>query len=83
MERQMKLNEALSLRLKELCRQYGLTAHGLAIKSGVASSTIGNIIKMRCSSAQLKFIAAVCDGPDISLREFFSAEYFEKGNLED
>ena len=77
----MKLNEALSLRLKELCRQYGLTAHGLAIKSGVASSTIGNIIKMRCSSAQIHcgclrragyFPAGV-----------FSAEYFEKGNLED
>ncbi len=79
----MKLIEALSARIKELCDQYRLTPHGLAIKSGVASSTIDNIIKMRCSSAQLKFIYAICDGLGMSLEEFFSSPYFSKENLTD
>ena len=79
----MKLIEALSARIKELCDQYHLTPHGLAMKSGVASSTIDNIIKMRCSSAQLKFIYAICDGLGMSLEEFFSSPYFSKENLTD
>lgn len=79
----MKLNEALSLRLKELCKTYNLTPHGLSIKSGVASSTIDNIQKMRCSSAQLKFIVAICDGLNISLVDFFSSPYFAKGVIEE
>ena len=79
----MKLNEALALRIKELCEQHNLTPHGLSIKSGVASSTLDNIIKMRNESAQLKFIYAICDVLDISLEEFFASPYFQKGKLTD
>ena len=79
----MKLNEALSLRVKELCEQYKLTPHGLSIRSGVASSTVDNIIKMRSESVQLKFIYAICDGLDMSLEEFFASPHFQKGKLTD
>lgn len=79
----MKLNEALALRIKELCEKHNLSPHGLSIKSGVASSTIDNIIKMRNESAQLKSIYAICDGLDMSLEEFFASPYFQKGKLTD
>ncbi len=79
----MKLNEALALRVKELCKEHRLTPHGLSIRSGVASSTVDNIIKMRSESVQLKFIYAICDGLDMSLEEFFASPYFQKGSLTD
>ena len=44
----MKLNEALALRIKELCEQHDLTPHGLSIKSGVA-----RIISSRCATNRL------------------------------
>ena len=79
----VKLNEAISLRVKELCAKHGLTPHGLSIKTGVASSTVDNMIKMRCESVQLKFIFAICEGLDISLEEFFAAPCFAKGKIID
>lgn len=79
----MKLNEALALRVKELCKEHRLTPHGLSIRSGVVSSTVDNIIKMRSESVQLKFIYAICDGLDMSLEEFFASPYFQKGSLMD
>ena len=74
----MKLNEALSLRVLELCKQHNLTPHGLGVKCGVASSTIDNIIKKNYSSVQLKFVYAICDGLEMSLEEFFSLSLFQK-----
>lgn len=79
----MKLNEALSLRVLELCKQHDLTPHGLSMKCGVASSTIDNIIKKNHSSVQLKFIYAICDGLGMSLEDFFHSPYFEKVALID
>ena len=40
----MKLNEAVSARLRELLAEKGMTQYQLYMKSGVPKSTIGNVI---------------------------------------
>lgn len=79
----MRLKEALAARVKELCVEKHLTTHGLSLKTGVASSTMDDIIKARNESVQLKFIFQICDGLQISLEDFFHSPYFDKEFLID
>ncbi len=79
----MRLKDAIAIRVKELCRENQLTIHGLSIKTGVANSTLVDIVKARNESIQLKFIYAICAGLDMSFIDFFAAPYFEKQTLVD
>ena len=79
----MQFKEAISKRVKDLCFEYGLTVHGLSLKTGVSNSTLDDIVKARNESVQLKFIFAICDGLNISLEEFFHSPYFDTEQLID
>lgn len=79
----MKLKDALALRVKELCEQNNLTVHGLSLKTGVANSTLVDIVKARNESVQIKFIYGICAGLNMSLTEFFNTPYFAFKNLVD
>ena len=41
----MQFKEAISKRVKDLCFEYGLTVHGLSLKTGVSNSTLDDIVK--------------------------------------
>ena len=79
----MKLKDAIAERVKELCSEKNLTVHGLSLKTGVANSTLVDIIKANNESIQIKFIYAICAGLWMSLIEFFNSPYFDKENLTD
>lgn len=79
----MKLKDAIAQRVKELCLEKNLTVHGLSLTTGVANSTLVDIIKANNESIQIKFIYAICAGLGISLIEFFNSPYFVKENLTD
>ncbi len=79
----MRVKDAVAGRVKELCRQRNLTVHGLCMKTGVANSTLTDMVKARNDSVQIKFIYAICAGLDISLQEFFDSPYFDKDALTD
>lgn len=64
-------------RILELCTQRKITINRLATLSGVTQSTLNNIVSGRNHSATVSTIKKLCDGLDISLREFFDAPIFD------
>ena len=78
----MKLSQAVSLRLQELLREYGMTQYQLFTKSGVPKSTISNLIHCSYDSVKLRIIHELCQGFGISISEFFQSPLFEEVNLD-
>ena len=79
----MKLKDAIATRVKELCTEHNLTVHGFSLKTGVANSTLVDIVKARNESIQIKFIYGICAGLGMNFIDFFSAPYFDFKNLVD
>lgn len=79
----MQLKDAIATRIKELCAEHNLTVHGLSLKTGVANSTLADIVKARNESIQIKFIYGICSGLGMNFIDFFSAPYFDFKNLVD
>lgn len=79
----MRLKDAIAARVGELCKQNNCSVHALSIKTGVANSTLVDIIKARNESVQIKFIYGICAGLGMSLTEFFDSPYFDKQSLID
>ena len=68
---------AVRARILNLCAQREITVNRLATLSGVTQSTLNNIVSGRNHSATVSTIKKLCDGLDISLREFFNAPVFD------
>ena len=79
----MKLNEAVSKRIVELCKERGYTQYALSMKSGVPQSTLSTIINCTFGSMKLRIIYEICEGLEISISEFFDSPLFERENLID
>ncbi|MBD5160564.1 MAG: helix-turn-helix transcriptional regulator [Oscillibacter sp.] len=68
---------AIRARILDLCAQRQITVNRLATLSGVTQSTLNNIVSGRNNSATVSTIKKLCDGLDISLREFFDVPAFD------
>ena len=68
---------AVRSRILELCRQRHITINRLAPLSGVTQSTLNNIVSGRNNSATVATIKKLCDGLDITLRDFFNVPAFD------
>ena len=78
----MQLNQAVSLRIKELLAQQNMTQYQLFVKSGVPKSTLSNLLSCSYDSVKLRILHEVCQGFEISLTEFFASSLFEEDNLD-
>ena len=78
----MKLNEAVSLRLRELLRERDMTQYQLFMSCGVPRSTIGNIVNCQYDSVKLRVIHELCQGLNLDISEFFNSDLFREENLE-
>ena len=65
-------------RLLFLCEQKGITINKLATSSGVAPSTIKNILYGKSKNPGIVTLKMLCDGMDISLTDFFDTAEFKK-----
>jgi len=68
---------AVRARILDLCAQQQITVNRLATISGVTQSTLNNIVSGRNNSVTVSTIKKLCDGLDISLREFFDVPAFD------
>ncbi|MDE6880640.1 MAG: helix-turn-helix transcriptional regulator [Oscillospiraceae bacterium] len=68
---------AVRQRILDLCAQRGISVNRLATRSGVTQSTLNNIVSGRNNSATVATIKKLCDGLDITLREFFDVAAFD------
>lgn len=78
----MKLNEAVSLRVKELLQERNMTQYQLFSLSGVPKSTLNNLLNCAYDSVKLRILHEICQGFQISLTEFFQSPLFDEVNLE-
>ena len=76
----MLIKEAVEKRIVELCNQQGIAINALANISGVSPSTVYSILNEKSKNPGVCSIKKICDGLDISIREFFDSDLFD--NLE-
>lgn len=76
----MKSREAVVLRILELLQSQNITVNYLATISAVPPTTLKNIIYGETENPGIVTIAKLCDGLEITVKDFFSSELFE--NLE-
>ena len=76
----MTIGEAVRFRINELCKLNGITLNKLSTICGITQSTLNNIVSGRNNSTTISTIKKICDGLEISVKDFFNSEIFD--NLE-
>ena len=72
----MNTKEAVAKRILELCEERDIAINALATVSGVSPSTIYSMLNEKSQNPGVVSIKILCDGLDISVREFFDSELF-------
>ncbi|MCL2605605.1 MAG: helix-turn-helix domain-containing protein [Defluviitaleaceae bacterium] len=72
----LRVREAVRQRIINLCKENGITINKLATKSGVTQSTLNNIINVGSNNPTVSTVAKLCDGLNITLRDFFNDDIF-------
>ena len=73
----MNTKEAVAMRIQELCRQRNMATNALANISGVSPSTVYSMLNEKSQNPGVVSIKKLCDGFDITLREFFNSPIFD------
>ena len=79
----MHLNEAIAARIKELCKERNMSQYALSMKSGVPQSTLSTISNCTFSSMKMRIIYEICEGFEITLKDFFDSPLFQRENIID
>ena len=74
----MDTRQAVSDRIRELCKGQGITPNALSYRAGVPQATIKSILNNETQNAGIVTIKKLCDGFEISLYDFFDTEIFRK-----
>ena len=78
----MNTKEAVARRIIELCRERDLAVNALANISGIAPSTIYSMLNQKSKNPGVVSIKKICDGLQITVREFFDSELFDETEQE-
>ena len=73
----MSVKDAVAIRFQELCQERSIRLNELAVRSGVTPSTVYSMMDERRRELSINVIKKLCDGLDLSLKEFFTAEVFD------
>lgn len=73
----MCVKEAVLNRINDICSDRGLAVNKLANLSGITPSTVYSVFDTDRKDIGIVLIKKICDGLEISLEDFFSAEIFE------
>ena len=76
----MNTKEAIAKRILELCGERNLAINALANVSGVSPSTVYSMLNEKSQNPGVVSIKKLCDGLEITLRQFFDSPVFD--NLE-
>ena len=78
----MKLQKAVGLRICNLLIKHKISRYQLCKKINLSEQALKHIIDERNKDIKLSTIAAIADGFDMSLEEFFADALFNKKDLE-
>ena len=76
----MTAKEAVAKRILPLCDERNIAVNALANISGVSPSTVYSMLNEKSQNPGVVSLQKLCDGLEISLRQFFDSELFD--NLE-
>ena len=78
----MRTKEAVAQRILELCRERNTAVNALANISGVSPSTIYSMLNQKSQNPGVVSIKKICDGFEITVREFFDSPLFDETEQE-
>ena len=73
----MRTKEAVAKRILELCDERNIAVNKLANISGVSPTTIYSMLNEKSMNPGVVSIKKICDGLNITVREFFDTELFD------
>ena len=73
----MTTKEAVAQRIIDLCAERNIAVNALANISGVAPSTIYSILNTKSQNPGVVSIKKICDGLEITVRQFFDSPLFD------
>ncbi len=73
----MNTKNAVANRIIQLCNQKNIAINALANLSGISPSTLYSVLNEKSQNPGIVTIKKLCDGLDISLRDFFDADIFD------
>lgn len=73
----MNAKEAVAKRIIELCEEQDIAINSLANISGVSPSTIYSMLNEKSQNPGIVSIKKLCDGLNITLRQFFDSDIFD------
>lgn len=78
----MRTKEAVAQRILELCHERNIAVNALANISGVSPSTIYSMLNQKSKNPGVVSIKKICDGLEITVREFFDSPLFDETEQE-
>lgn len=78
----MNTKAAVAARIVELCQKKNIAINALANTSGIAPSTIYSMLNTKSQNPGVVSIKKICDGLEITVREFFDSELFDETEQE-
>lgn len=78
----MNTKEAVAKRILQLCEEKHIAINALANISGVAPSTIYSMLNEKSQNLGVVSIKKICDGLEITVREFFDCDLFDSREQE-
>lgn len=78
----MRTKEAVAQRILELCSERNIAVNALANISGVSPSTIYSMLNQKSQNPGVVSIKKICDGLEITIREFFDSPLFDETEQE-
>ena len=73
----MRTTEAIANRIIQLCNERNIAINELANLSGIAPSTVYSLLNEKSQNPGAVTIKKLCDGLEITLREFFNTSEFD------
>ncbi len=73
----MNTKNAVADRIIELCNQKNIAINALANMAGISPSTLYSVLNEKSQNPGIVTIKKLCDGLEISLREFFNSDIFD------
>ena len=72
----MTIVQATVQRILTLCKERGVTINGISNISGITQSTLSDIINGSTKNPGIATIKKLCDGFEITVRQFFDSDLF-------
>ena len=73
----MNIKEAVAKRILVLCAERNIAVNALATVSGIPPSTVYSMLNEKSKNPGVVSIKKICDGLEISIRDFFDSELFD------